>query len=48
MKIKAAVLYQYNQPLVVETVDLDPPQAGEALVKLVGCGLCHTDLSAAF
>jgi len=47
MKIKAAVLYQYNEPLVVDVVDLDPPQAGEALVKLVGCGLCHTDLSAA-
>ncbi len=44
MKIKAAVLYEPNTPLIVEEVDLAPPKAGEVLVKIKAAGLCHTDL----
>jgi len=44
MKIRAAVLEQFGQPLVVQEVDLAPPRAGEALVRLHACGVCHTDL----
>lgn len=44
MKIKAAVLYEPNTPLVVEEVDLAEPKAGEVLVKIEAAGLCHTDL----
>src|SRR6266581_2675231 len=29
MRIKAAVLYETNQPYVIETVELDPPKQGE-------------------
>ena len=47
MKIKAAVLYEAQTPLRVEEIDLEEPQEGEVLVKLVGTGLCHTDLGAA-
>ncbi|MFC2031822.1 alcohol dehydrogenase catalytic domain-containing protein [Chloroflexota bacterium] len=47
MKIKAAVLYEPKTPLKVEEVDLDEPKEGEVLVKLVGTGVCHTDLSVA-
>ncbi|MFC2122287.1 alcohol dehydrogenase catalytic domain-containing protein [Bacteroidota bacterium] len=47
MKINAAVLYEKGQPLTVEVVDLDMPKAGEVLVKMVGTGICHTDLSSA-
>lgn len=43
MQIKAAVLYEPNQPLVVEHVDLDEPQAGEVLVKMAAAGVCHSD-----
>jgi NDMA-dependent alcohol dehydrogenase len=43
MKIKAAVLWEPNTDWSVEEVDLDPPKAGEVLVKLVGSGLCHSD-----
>ena len=33
MKTKAAVCYQPNTPLVVEELELDPPKAGEVLVR---------------
>jgi len=44
MKIKAAVLEQFGQPLVLREVDLAEPAAGEVLVRLEACGVCHTDL----
>ncbi len=44
MKIRAAVLEEFGAPLVVEEVDLAEPKAGEALVRLHACGVCHTDL----
>src|SRR6184192_2033009 len=44
VKIRAAVLEQFASPLVVREVDLDEPRAGEVLVRLVACGVCHTDL----
>ena len=44
MRIRAAVLEEFGRPLVVEEVDLGGPQAGEVLVRLVACGVCHTDL----
>jgi len=47
MKVRAAVLQKFGQPLVVQQVDLAEPKAGEALVRLEACGVCHTDLYAA-
>jgi S-(hydroxymethyl)glutathione dehydrogenase/alcohol dehydrogenase len=47
MKIRAAVLEDFRSPLVVQEVDLAEPRAGEVLVRLVACGVCHTDLYAA-
>ena len=44
MKIRAAVLEEFGQPLVVQEVDLAGPRAGEVLVRLHACGVCHTDL----
>src|SRR6516225_960353 len=44
MKIRAAVLEEFGHPLVVQDVDLNEPKAGEALVRLAACGVCHTDL----
>jgi Zn-dependent alcohol dehydrogenase len=43
MKMKAAVLWEPKTDWSVEEVTLDPPKAGEVLVKLVGSGLCHSD-----
>src|SRR6201994_809273 len=44
MKIRAAVLEEFGRPLEVQEVDLAEPKAGEVLVRLVACGVCHTDL----
>lgn len=44
MKMKAAVMYQPGRPLVVEEVELEDPGENEVMVKLVGTGVCHTDL----
>jgi S-(hydroxymethyl)glutathione dehydrogenase/alcohol dehydrogenase len=44
MRIRAAVLEEFAKPLVVQQVDLAEPKAGEVLVRLVACGVCHTDL----
>ncbi len=43
MKTKAAVAYAPGKPLVVETVDLEGPRAGEVLVEIKATGVCHTD-----
>src|SRR6201999_3096403 len=44
MRMRAAVLEQFGAPLVVQEVDLADPRAGEVLVRLVACGVCHTDM----
>lgn len=45
MKMKAAILYEYAKPLVVEEVTLDPPQRGEVLIRLAASGICHSDVN---
>jgi S-(hydroxymethyl)glutathione dehydrogenase / alcohol dehydrogenase len=47
MKVRAAVLEEFGQPLVVQEIELAEPKAGEALVRLEACGVCHTDLYSA-
>ncbi len=44
MKMRAAVLEEFGEPLVVQEVGLRDPEPGEVLVRLVACGVCHTDL----
>ncbi|HJU17338.1 MAG TPA: S-(hydroxymethyl)glutathione dehydrogenase/class III alcohol dehydrogenase [Stellaceae bacterium] len=43
MQVRAAVAYEAKKPLVVETVDLEGPRAGEVMVELKATGICHTD-----
>ena len=43
MQIRAAVAHRAGAPLVVETVELAGPRAGEALVEIKASGVCHTD-----
>jgi S-(hydroxymethyl)glutathione dehydrogenase/alcohol dehydrogenase len=47
MKIRAAVLERFAEPLVVQEVELAAPRAGEVLVRLHACGVCHTDMYSA-
>jgi S-(hydroxymethyl)glutathione dehydrogenase/alcohol dehydrogenase len=44
MRVRAAVLEEFGQPLAVQELELAEPAAGEALVRLAACGVCHTDL----
>jgi S-(hydroxymethyl)glutathione dehydrogenase/alcohol dehydrogenase len=43
MKIQAALITAPQEPLRIETLDLDPPRAGEVLVEIKACGVCHSD-----
>ncbi len=44
MKTRAAVAWKANSPLVIEEIDLQGPQPGEVLVRMVATGVCHTDM----
>ncbi|XP_029937597.1 alcohol dehydrogenase 1-like isoform X1 [Myripristis murdjan] len=44
IKCKAAVAWEPDKPLVIEEIEVAPPQANEIRVKIVATGLCHTDL----
>jgi len=43
MKTRAAVAWEANKPLTIETVELGGPRAGEVLVEIMATGVCHTD-----
>ena len=43
MEVRAAVAHRAGDPLVVETVHLDGPKAGEVLIEIKASGICHTD-----
>ena len=43
MKTLAAVAFEAGKPLVLETLDLEGPKAGEVLVEIKATGVCHTD-----
>ena len=42
--MRAAVLRDYDKGLQVETIRTPRPKAGEVLIKVTACGLCHSDL----
>jgi S-(hydroxymethyl)glutathione dehydrogenase/alcohol dehydrogenase len=43
MDVRAAVAFEANKPLSIETVSLEGPRAGEVLVEIKATGVCHTD-----
>ncbi len=43
MKSRAAVAFRAGQPLEITEVDVQPPQDGEVMVRMVATGVCHTD-----
>jgi S-(hydroxymethyl)glutathione dehydrogenase/alcohol dehydrogenase len=43
--MRAAVLWNWNEPFKVEEVELSAPRQGEVRVKLAASGVCHSDLS---
>lgn len=42
--MKAAVLHRPGSPLVIEEIADPQPGAGEILIRVKACGVCHTDL----
>lgn len=44
MQITAAVLRSKDGPYALETVELADPAGDEVLVRIVGAGMCHTDV----
>ncbi|MFZ5826312.1 MAG: zinc-binding dehydrogenase [Bacillota bacterium] len=47
MKSKAAVLYEPGRPMVIEEIEVADPKQGEVMVRVVGAGVCHSDLHVA-
>jgi S-(hydroxymethyl)glutathione dehydrogenase/alcohol dehydrogenase len=43
MKVPAAVLFDQNQPFIIEELDLEDPKHGEVRVRLAASGVCHSD-----
>ncbi len=46
MRIKAAVAYEKAAPFVLEDLEIEGPGPSDVLVRMVGVGLCHTDIAA--
>jgi alcohol dehydrogenase, propanol-preferring len=44
--MQAAVARTLKSPLSIETLPIPAPGPGEVLIKVVGCGVCHSDLHA--
>ncbi|XP_049451331.1 alcohol dehydrogenase 1 isoform X6 [Epinephelus fuscoguttatus] len=44
IKCKAAVAWEPNKPLVIEEIEVAPPQENEVRIKIVATAVCHTDL----
>lgn len=44
MKIRAAVVRKKSGPFSIEELDMEKPRDDEVLVRIVGAGVCHTDL----
>ena len=44
-KIKAAVCHAFNEPMVIDEVELRAPQAGEVEVSIDAVAVCHSDIS---
>lgn len=44
IKCKAAVAWEAGKPLVIEEVEVAPPQAMEVRIKILYTSLCHTDV----
>src|SRR5210317_544500 len=42
--MKAALFHGSGKPLEITEVPTPEPKAGEILVKVAACGVCHTDL----
>src|SRR5215831_5676831 len=42
--MRAAILHEFKTPLEIEDVERPSPGAGEVLIQVEACGVCHSDL----
>ena len=42
--MQAAVLNKFREPLEIKQVEIPKPGPDDVLVKIIACGVCHTDL----
>lgn len=45
--MKAAVLHEFKRPLAIEDLPRPVPAAGEVVIQVEACGVCHSDLHVA-
>jgi len=45
--MRAAILHEFKAPLAIEEVERPSPGAGEVLIQVEACGVCHSDLHVA-
>jgi propanol-preferring alcohol dehydrogenase len=43
--MKAAIIEEFKQPLVLRDIDLPVPDPDDVLIRVEACGVCHSDLS---
>ena len=43
MKARAAIAVEAGKPLIIDTIDVEGPRAGEVMIQMVATGVCHTD-----
>jgi NDMA-dependent alcohol dehydrogenase len=43
MQTRAAVLHRSGEPLTIQTLELDAPEKGEVLLRMVAAGICGSD-----
>ena len=41
--MQAALLREFGQPITLETLPTPEPDAGEVIIKVAACGVCHSD-----
>src|SRR6201981_103045 len=44
MRMRAAVLHDFKQPLTFEDIERPTPGADEVLIRVEACGVCHSDV----
>jgi len=44
--MKAAICYELGKPLVIEEVEIDPPEKDEVRVRMAATAICHSDIHA--
>lgn len=45
IKLRAAVCHRFGERLTIEEVELERPAESEVMVRVLACGVCHSDIS---